>query len=596
HYKKDGVWHAYTWQEYSDKAHQFAKALVHHGFDRFDTIAISGFNSTEWFFAYMGCVLAGGAATGIYTTNSAAACQYVCDNSKARVVVCDGVDQLTKFVSIVDQLPALQALVVYNAEVPAGVTSRVPVYSFDDFLATGAGVATSAIDERVAAQRPGHCASLVYTSGTTGNPKGVMLSHDNMTYAMSGINAGFEPGFFDNNERIISFLPLSHIASQILDIGMQIYYGLHIYFAEPDALKGSLGKTMKEVKPTYFLAVPRVFEKIHEKMVEAGRDNSFVKAMIASAARSVGLSKVLASQLDGDKSVPWGYTMAKLLVFDKVRAALGLDECKALYSGAAPLNAEIASFFASLDMPIFQAMGLSECTGLAFFNYPHRWKHGSLGVFAFGPEAKVDPTTSELLMRGRHVMMGYLGDEAATTAAIDTDGYLHTGDCGSLDADGFGYITGRIKELIITAGGENVPPVLIENVLREEIPILGNAMVVGDKRKFLSVVLTLRVVMDANGAPTDELDGAVTFVLRELGSSATTVAEAIADPKVFAYVDAGLQRANERATSRAQKVQKYIFVAHDFSIPGGEMTPTLKVKRNVVLDKYATEIDTMYQV
>ncbi|OQR88903.1 long-chain-fatty-acid-CoA ligase [Achlya hypogyna] len=423
-----------------------------------------------------------------------------------------------------------------------------------------------------------------------------MLSHDNLAYTMRAITLGFPADTFNNTERIISYLPLSHIAGQIVDIAIQVHYGLHIYFADPDALKGSLGKTLKVVKPTFFLGVPRVFEKIYEKMLETGRGTQGLKKLLVRWARSVGSAKVLASQTGGDKSVPWGFTLAKYLVFDNVSAALGLDECKTCFSGTAPLNPEVSGFFASLNIPIYEAMGLSETAGITFANYPAAWKQSALGRPILGAEVKIDSANSELLIRGRHVMMGYVNNEEATTATIDADGFLHSGDCASLDADGFGYITGRIKELIITAGGENVPPVLIENVLREEIPILGNAMVVGDKRKFLSVVLTLRVVMDANGAPTDELDGAVTFVLRELGSSATTVAEAIADPKVLAYVDAGLQRANERATSRAQKVQKYIFVAHDFSIPGGEMTPTLKVKRNVVLDKYAAEIDTMYQV
>ncbi|KDO19768.1 hypothetical protein SPRG_15102 [Saprolegnia parasitica CBS 223.65] len=594
HYKQNGEWASYTWQEYEAKAMAFAKALVSLGFDRFDTVSISGFNSTEWFAAYMGCIMAGGAATGVYTTNGPQACQYVCNNSLARVVVCDGVKQLEKFMSIADQLPSLKALVVYNAQLPADVECCVPIYDFDAFLGLGSDISTATIQERIDIQRPGNCASLIYTSGTTGNPKGVMLSHDNLTYTLRAVTSGFQGDLFNNTERIISFLPLSHIAGQILDIGIQIYYGLHIYFAEPDALKGSLGKTMKEVHPTFFLAVPRVFEKISEKMVEVGRGSKGLKKAIATWARRVGGQKVVMSQYHESGGKPCGYDFAKALVFNKVRDALGLDKCKAFYSGAAPLSPEVTAFFASLDIPIYEAMGLSETTGISFFNYPHKWKQSCLGHFLTGTDVKIDPTNSELLIRGRHVMMGYINNEEGTAAALDEDGFLHTGDCASLDSDGFAFMTGRLKELIITAGGENVPPVLIENVIKEELPLLGNVMIIGDKRKFLSAIFTFRVTVDEHGEPTDKLDAEAKYILAQLDSSASTVAEAMADPKIKTYLDAGLKRANARATSHAQNIQKYIFVARDFSVPGGEMTPTLKIKRNVVADKYAAEIDAMY--
>ncbi|RQM31097.1 hypothetical protein B5M09_003854 [Aphanomyces astaci] len=598
HYKKNDVWEAYTWAQYHNFNLRFAKALRHIGFEQFDTVSISGFNAPQWFFAFMGGLYLGGAATGIYTTNNAATCQYVLSNSNAKVVVCDDDAQLKKFISIADQLPNLKAIVAWKADLVAAgaAASAVPVYSFESFLELGQDASDASITDDFDKIHPGHCASLIYTSGTTGNPKGVMLSHDNVTFTTATVNSGFPggAGFFTSTERLVSFLPLSHIAGQLLDIGQQAYYGFHIYFAEPDALKGSLGKTLKEVRPTYLLSVPRVWEKIFEKMSDVGRSTTGLKKSIATWAKSIGSEKSRLSEYGNSGGVPCGFSIANALVLSKVKDALGLDECKAFYSGAAPLTPEVVAYFASLDMPLFEAMGLSETTGISFYNYAHRWKPNSIGPAIAATEARVNADTNELQIRGRHVMMGYLNNPEQTAAAIDADGWLSSGDCARIDADGFGFITGRIKELIITAGGENVPPVLLESAIKEELPIVGHAMAIGDKRKFLTALVSLRVVMDDQGAPTTQLDASVVRILTELGSSATTTADAYADPLVLQHIDDGIKRANLKAASRAQWIQKYKFVP-DFSVPNGELTPTLKIKRAVVAKQYAQLIDSLYE-
>ncbi|RHY27761.1 hypothetical protein DYB32_006544 [Aphanomyces invadans] len=584
---------AYTWAEYHKFNLRFAKALRHVGFEQFDTVSISGFNAPPWFFAYMGGLYLGGAATGIYTTNNAATCQYVLSNSNAKVLVCDDDAQLKKFISIADQLPNLKAIA--DLEASGAASSAVPVYSFESFLELGQDVPDEAITDNFDKIHPGHCASLIYTSGTTGNPKGVMLSHDNCTFTTAAVNSAFPggAGYFNSTERLVSFLPLSHIAGQLLDIGQQAYYGFHIYFAEPDALKGSLGMTLKEVRPTYLLSVPRVWEKIFEKMSDVGRSTTGLKKAIATWAKSVGAEKSRLNEYGNGGGVPCGFFLANALVLSKVKHALGLDQCKAFYSGAAPLTPEVVAYFASLDMPLFEAMGLSETTGIAFYNYADRWKPNSIGPAVVTTDARVNPDTNELQVRGRHVMMGYLNNDEQTNAAIDADGWLSTGDCARFDDDGFGYITGRIKELIITAGGENVPPVLLESAIKEELPVVGHAMAIGDKRKFLTALLTLHVVMDDQGAPTSTLDGSVVRILSQLGSTATTTAEAYEDPVVLKYIDEGLKRANNKAASRAQWIQKYKFVP-DFSVCNGELTPTLKIKRAVVAKQYADLIDALY--
>ncbi|KAF0715215.1 Aste57867_3509 [Aphanomyces stellatus] len=597
HYKANGHWHSYSWQEYHDLSVRFAKSLIHVGNAPFDTVAISGFNAPQWFISYVGTSLSGGVSTGMYTTNMADACQYVTAHAKARVVVVDNLAQVEKFASIADSLPHLQAIVAWDI-VDDGVAlppCRVPIYTFDAFLALGADTPAAAVDARVDQQRPGHCHTLVYTSGTTGTPKGVMLSHDNMTYSVNAVTEAWEPGFLNDTDRIVSYLPLSHIAGLICDVGLQVKSGGSVYFAQPDAMKGSLVTTLREVRPTFFLAVPRVYEKFMEKIVETMAQSKGLRKKLAAWAMSVGLQKTLNHQHGHSKRTPATHRLAKRLVLDKVKAAIGLDQTKALYFGAAPLSPEVFSFFASLDMPIIAKFGMSETNAMGFMSLPRKWKAHSMGAPLPSMEVKIAPGSSELLFRGRAVMMGYLNADAQTAETFDADGFLKTGDCATIDANGFAYLTGRMKELLKTAGGEYVAPVHLENVLKEAMPILSTAVVIGDAKKFLTALFTLRVDHDQNGVPLDTLDAFVLRTLTEIGSTATTVREAQACPLVQAHLQAGLEKANARAISRAQKVQKFTLLDKDFSVSGGEFTATLKLKRKVITDKYAAAIDTMYK-
>ncbi|GLE00246.1 hypothetical protein PINS_up008973 [Pythium insidiosum] len=543
-------------------------------------------------------MLAGAVTAGIYTTNSPSACQYIVNHSESHVVVCDGVKQLDKFLAIQRDIPTVKALVLYNEPcVPDGIASSIPIYTFESFLELGAGVSDAALQERMDAQRPGHCCSLIYTSGTTGDPKAVMISHDNVTWTASVLIDTFEKQFnvsMDQRQRIVSYLPLSHIAAQMLDLLLPACCGAQLFFAEPDALKGTLGMTLKEVRPTIFFGVPRVWEKIAEKMVELAAQNSGLKARIGAWAKSKGAMKTQLAQFGQSGGAPCGYSVANALVLHRVKQALGLDDCFACFTAAAPIKREIIEYFGSLDLPVFEFFGMSEVTGPQTLNFQGQWKIGTCGRSMPGVETRVVEDTEELVFRGRNVMMGYLKAEDQTRATIDEDGWLHSGDCGALDADAFMAVTGRIKELIITSGGENVPPLLIESCLKEELPLLSHAMVVGDQRKFLTALFTLRVDVDNDGNPTDNLDAKALSICKEIGSSATTVAEAKADPAVQAYLEQGLMRANTRATSHAQNVGKFAVLDDDFSAAGGELTATLKVRRQAVLRKYAVVIDAMY--
>ncbi|CAK4079073.1 unnamed protein product [Aphanomyces euteiches] len=597
--KKDGskTYHGTTFAEYYADCRNFGKSLLSLGFNAFDTVNIIGFNSLEWVTANMGTILAGGVAAGVYTTNNPEACLYISDHSEAKVVVCDGVHQLEKYISIASKLPSLKALVLYNEDaVPQEIACPVPVYTFQDFLTLGKDVDDALLDARIDAQKAGNCCTLIYTSGTTGNPKAVMLSHDNLTWTVEATARQYEAHgiILNQNSNTVSYLPLSHVAAQLFDIYVPLCRGIAIHFAQPDALKGGLGHTLKDARPTFLFAVPRVWEKMMEKMIEVGRDATGVKKTLVDWAKSVGTAKSKLGQYGQSGGTPCGYAIAHALVFSKVRQALGFDRCQAMLSAAAPISMETVNFFAALDIPLFEIFGMSESTGPTSFCTPGAWKMGTVGQPMDGSYMQIVPDSQEVICQGRNTMMGYLKAEDETKQAIDNDGWLHTGDCGKIDADNFCSITGRIKELIITAGGENIPPVLIEDAIKEEIQLLSNVMVIGDRRKFLSAIFTLKVVVDGEGNPSDQLDSSALAIMKQIDSPATTVAQARDCEKVKAYIEKSLKKANARAASRAQQIQKYIILDKDFSIAGDELTATLKLKRRIVLAKYEAEIEAIY--
>ncbi|KAI9993596.1 hypothetical protein PInf_015881 [Phytophthora infestans] len=425
------------------------------------------------------------------------------------------------------------------------------------------------------AQLPGHCCSLIYTSGTTGPPKAAMISHDNLTWIT-------EAALYAHPEaraakRSVSFLPLSHSAAQLLDIHVPLVIGSEVYFAGPDALRGGLLATLQEVRPHYFCGVPRVWEK----MMDALKEKLGLKKSVLTWAMERSWAYLEQTQYG---STPSGFgirfSAANYLILSKIRHALGLDECTTFLTGAAPTSPEVMRFFASLNMPLYELYGQTESTGPLTFSMPSKWKLGTVGPPLEGTQARIDPDTGEIQYTGRHVFMGYLNDEEATKKTVDENGWLYSGDNGELDEDG---------------AHENIPPVLIENEVKADLPALSNVMVIGEKRNYLTFLCSLRVEPDATtAAPTDRLDKVALAVAKEIGSDATTVSDAQSCEKFSQYISDGMKRANMRAASRAQHVQKFIIIQRDFSIGGNELTPTMKVKRSVVEKMYKEEIEKMY--
>ncbi|PFH35418.1 AMP-binding enzyme domain-containing protein [Besnoitia besnoiti] len=494
----------------------------------------------------------------------------------------------------------LQTIVVYRDRVPEGYEDD-GVISFEDFLQLGAAVNDVLLTARMESQKPGECCSLVYTSGTTGFPKGVMLSHDNFTWTAACSSHMMK---IDNSHRLVSFLPLSHVAAQLVDLYMPVTMGCCLYFARPDALQGSLIDTVKAARPTWFLAVPRVWEKIEQKLKEIGaaRGQSGIRKRLADWAKAVGFKGTDALLTGKTQDIPTVFPVVMKLILNQVRKALGMDLCLGLGSCAAPLDEGTQKYFMSLGMPINSIYGLSESTGPQTFILPAPgwYKVGSIGHAMPGTDMYVanenEEGHGEICFRGRNIFMGYYKDEKSTRGTLDENGFLHTGDLGYVDKDGFIYLTGRIKELIITAGGENVAPLLIESLLKQEMPqLLSNCMVVGDRRKFLGVLVCLYTAKDANDNPTETLAPEIVRFLAKANSPAETTREAMVDPVVNQLVREAIERTNVRTISRAQSVQGWRILPSDFAIATGELTATMKLRRKFVEKKFENFVEEIYE-
>ncbi|XP_069505657.1 long-chain-fatty-acid--CoA ligase ACSBG2 isoform X2 [Ambystoma mexicanum] len=596
--KQGDQWTKLTYKQYYQECRNAAKGFLKLGLERYHGVGILGFNSAEWFIADVGSILAGGFAVGIYTTNSAEACQYVAENCEANILVVENHKQLQKILQIQDKLPHLKAIIQYKEELKE---KRPNLYSWTEFMNLAKDYPEAQLDKIIDAQKANQCCTLIYTSGTTGQPKGVMLSHDNITWtaAAAGKTVHLKEAT-DQQEIVVSYLPLSHIAAQMIDVWLPMKFGGATYFAQPDALKGSLAHTLREVRPTAFMGVPRVWEKMQEKMKEVGAKSSTVRRKVASWAKEVGLQTNL-KRMNGVSDEPVKFRVAKKLVFKKVRKALGLDRCTKCYTGAAPITKDTLEFFLSLNIPVYELYGMSESSGPHTISLPEAFKITSCGKVIAGCRTKLSQPESdgsgEILFWGRHVFMGYLNMEDKTKESLDEEGWLHSGDLGKHDEQGFLFITGRIKELIITAGGENIPPVPIEDAVKESIPIISNVMVIGDKKKFLSMFLTLKCNINSDtGEPEDDLAPESIVFCRKIGSKATKVSDIVGgkDKAVCAAIQEGLNKVNKRATSNAQVVQKWVILERDFSIAGGELGPTMKLKRPVVAKMYEDQIENFY--
>jgi long-chain acyl-CoA synthetase len=444
--------------------------------------------------------------------------------------------------------------------------------SWEEFLARGDEIEESALDERIAGIDEQDLASLIYTSGTTGPPKGVMLSHDTLAYTARTALDLFSLGA---NERLVSYLPLSHIAEQMFTIHGATTAGFAVYYAESI---DKLADNLREVQPTIFFGVPRVWERFYNGVSERLAESTGLRARIASWAIDVGRETVaLRNKGEEPKGLlAMQYRLADRLVYSKVKPLLGLGEVRFAASGAAPINQELLEFFAGLDIIVYEEYGQSEGCGPTTWNRRGATKFGTVGQAFPGVQVRLSPD-GEILAKGRIVFMGYYKDPEATAETL-VDGWLHSGDLGRFDEEGFLTIVGRKKEIIITSGGKNIAPKNIEAALKN-LDLVAEAVVIGEKRKFLAALVTL----DAEA-------------LRQFADKAGIEGEELhTHPEVIAEIQRGIDEEVNPQFARVENVRKFRILPRNFTIEDGELTPTLKIKRRVIDEHFAEYIDSMYE-
>ncbi|MGB1251540.1 MAG: AMP-dependent synthetase/ligase [Candidatus Promineifilaceae bacterium] len=567
--KVNGNWKATNWKDYHQQVRWASRAMIALGITTGDIVTILGFNRPEWVIADLAAMQVGGAAAGIYTSNSPQEVAYIVGHANSKLIIAEDRSQYDKLVATREDLPALEHIVMMRgADFPADDDM---VMSWEAFMSKGDSIDESEVDARMAQLTADQLATLIYTSGTTGPPKGVMLTHDNLSWTSSQAGPIVGMGRGDSN---LSYLPLSHIAEQMFTIHSPITFGSTVYFAE-DVLK--ILDNLKEVQPTIIFGVPRVWERFYNGVNTQLSSAEGIKAKIASWARGVGTQ---VSDLRNVGKEPSGllsiqYAIAKKLVFDKLHAALGLSRAKAMVSGAAPIPKQILDFFASLDLPILEVYGQSEGSGPTSFNLPGQTRFGSVGPAYPGVEVKV-LDDGEIVFKGRNIFAGYLHNEAATNSTL-IDGWLHSGDLGKFDDEGFLYITGRKKDIIITSGGKNIAPKNLEAAMTT-IPLVSSAVCVGERQRYLIGLMTL--------VP----ETAEAFA-KEHGIA---MADLPTHPKLRETLDAAIKKNVNAHFAKVEHIRNYVILPQDFSVETGELTPTFKIKRAVVNKMYANEIDACY--
>ncbi|MCA9672794.1 MAG: long-chain fatty acid--CoA ligase [Myxococcales bacterium] len=570
--RDDGTWRAVSWRAYVRRARWFAGALISVGYQPGDCVAIIGNNSVEWLIADVGAMVARAVPAGIYQTSTVEQLAYIASHCSAKVIVVEDEAAYDKVFAARDRLPDLERIVMIRG---AERISDELVIGFEDFCQLGAELG-GAVDERIASIEPGDLATLIYTSGTTGPPKGVMLSASNLaeTASIAVEIIGRDANLDDS---VVSYLPLSHIAEQMFSIHVAITSGYACFICpQLDKLKD----TLVAGRPTYFLGVPRVWEKFHAALEQKLGEASGLKAAIVKWSREVGLEVGRArlagkpvSRIDEIK-----YQIADRLFFSKLKSQLGLDRLKVAVTGAAPISLEVLEFFLSCGIVIYEVYGQSEGSGPTTFNRPEPGgtKLGSAGLPMPRCEVKLGED-GEIMLRGPNVFMGYFRNEQATAETL-RDGWLCSGDIGTFDEDGFLRITDRKKDLLITAGGKNIAPQNIEKLLKS-IDGVSQAVVIGDKRKYLAALLTLDPVAAPALAQKQGWPGELDVLAGHDGFRT--------------HVQREVDRVNQ-GLARYETIKKWVLLPEDFTIESGELTPTQKIKRKVVYEKHHEAIEGMY--
>ncbi len=574
--KKFGIWQPTSWRQWLQISKDIAYALHAIGFRPGDVASIIANAVPEWVYADMGILCAGGVSSGVYPTNSSAQVEYLINNSATRVIFAEDEEQLDKILSCRARCPSLQKIVVFDMEGLSAFSDPM-LLSLAEFMALGRNAIhdhETQWDAMVGSRGADDLAILVYTSGTTGPPKGAMHSNRSVTHQMRHANDLYPST--DAEERLV-FLPLCHVAERVGGYYISLALGSVMNFAEsPETVPDNL----REVQPTAFLAVPRIWEKFYSGITIALKDATPFQKWMYRQALVIG-NKMTESRLEGQTpplSLRLANKAAYWLVFRNIRRMLGLDRCRLAFTGAAPIAPDLIRWYLALGLDMREVYGQTENCGVATLMPPDRIKLGSVGKAAPWGEVAISPQ-GEILIKGDFLFMGYLNQPEKTAETIDSKGWLHTGDVGSIDNEGFVKITDRMKDIIITSGGKNITPSEIENQLKFS-PYISDAVVIGDKRPYL----TCLVMIDQENVEKFAQDHDIPF---------TNYASLCRAAEVQDLIQREIEAVNANF-AQVETIKKFFLIERQLTPEDEELTPTMKLKRSFVNKRYAAEINAMY--
>jgi len=576
--KKLGLWRAWTWSEAGTAVREIALGLASVGLQPGECVSILANTRVEWMLSDLGVLCAGGVSNGIYPTDSASQVDYLCTDSGTRVIFVEDDEQLDKVLEVRDRLPKLSRIVVFDMDGLRGLNDP-QVIGLDELRERGRvhdRDHPGEFDRRVASRAAQDLAILVYTSGTTGKPKGAMHLHRGLVYTMRQTARAFPR--IDRDERMC-FLPLCHIFERMVGAYFSVYTGSVLNFVEnPETVP----ENVREISPTVFAAVPRVWEKFYSAVMIALRESSRTQQLAYGWAIGIGgrVAELVLARQPVPGTLKLQFRLARWLALDNVRRLIGIHEARYLLTGAAPIAPDLIRWYLSLGIPMLEGWAMTENCALGTLNRPDSIRLGTIGTAADGTEVRIDPATGEILARGTNVFAGYLNLPEKTAETIDADGWLHTGDVGLIDDDGYLRITDRMKDIIITAGGKNITPSEWENELKFS-PYVTDAVVIGDKRAYLTAL----VMIDQENVEKFAQDHDIPF---------SNYASLTRAPEVVELIQREVDKVNAKF-ARVEQIKQFRLLENQLTAEDEELTPTMKLKRSLVQRKYAELIEAMYK-
>ena len=564
----NGEWITDTWNDFYQYVLDISKSLLAYNIDINEKISIYSYNRREWYACYAAAQYINSVAVGIYHTSSSSEVEWIVSNSNSKILFVgnnpnDNGERdkmpIHRLFSVIDKLDNIEYVVLMGG---VEKIEHSKIITWENFISKGSAINDSNVKERNESIKLEDTSSLIYTSGTTGNPKGVELTYNNWKFEVSKTE-----NFLDINQgdRYVSWLPLAHVFGQLVDNHVWIKNALHMYVVDSPLL---IIDFAKEVRPHIFIGVPRIYEKIYSNLKSAIESKTILK---------IGLKLPILS----------------VLLKKKLKDAVGFTNIRYAASGAAPINPDILKLFHFLDIPLFEGYGMTENTAVATVNYHGSNKMGSVGKALHETEIKLTEE-GEVLLKGQYVMKGYYKNEEATNESI-IDGWLYTGDIGSIDSDGFLSIIGRKKEIYVSSGGKNIAPLVIEETMKS-ISILSQCFLIGDNRRYCSALFTLDVVAilrDKVGIETHEISKDPTEQLKQIKENGYSLSDFTENKDIKSEIESNVNELN-RQFSNPEQIKKFSILPRDFTIDHGELTPTLKMRRKQINENWSDIIETMY--